>query len=141
MTTFGTPFERFSKMKGTGQSVPARARKHCFCWSTASYRPSLILLDLMMPGMDGWQVLSRIDEQADLHSIPVALMSAHPSVRKAFEKSKASDESRRMLFPSQSTFCGFCRSSNRFAVGPIHRSEFLQESARRDDGRTTCENP
>ena len=65
----------------------------------SEHRPSLILLDLMMPEMDGWQFLARIDGQADLHAIPVALMSAHPSVRRAFERSKASDLSRRWLLP------------------------------------------
>ena len=77
---------------GTGEEA-------LFLLEHSEHRPSLILLDLMMPGMDGWQVLARIDEQDDLHSIPVALMSAHPSVRRALERSKASDESRRLLFP------------------------------------------
>ena len=115
---------------GTGEEA-------LFLLEHSEHRPSLILLDLMMPGMDGWQFLARIDEQADLHSIPVALMSAHPSVRKAFERSKHRTIRGGCSCRSHSTFCGFCRSSNRSAVGPIHRSEFLQESARRDDGRTT----
>src|SRR5712675_834532 len=41
--------------------------------------PQLILLDLMMPVMDGWEFLMGIDEDPAFHSIPVALMSAHPS--------------------------------------------------------------
>jgi CheY-like chemotaxis protein len=61
--------------------------------------PCLILLDLMMPEMDGWQFLARIDGQADLHSIPVALMSAHPSVKRAFDKARPSDRSRHLLLP------------------------------------------
>jgi CheY-like chemotaxis protein len=47
--------------------------------------PSLILLDLMMPQMDGWEFLTRIDEEPELRAIPVAIMSAHPSVRQDFE--------------------------------------------------------
>jgi CheY-like chemotaxis protein len=48
--------------------------------------PALILLDLMMPVMDGWELLVRMDENADLHRVPVALMSAHPTIRRAFDQ-------------------------------------------------------
>ena len=39
-------------------------------------RPDLILLDIMMPQMDGWEVLKllRVDEQTS--SVPVAMLSA-----------------------------------------------------------------
>jgi CheY-like chemotaxis protein len=53
---------------------------------TAEDHPALILLDLMMPEMDGWELLVRMDEDPELHRIPVALMSAHPSIRRAFDK-------------------------------------------------------
>jgi CheY-like chemotaxis protein len=46
--------------------------------------PSLILLDLMMPQMDGWQFLARANQEPRLRSIPVAIMSAHRTVRDAF---------------------------------------------------------
>jgi CheY-like chemotaxis protein len=59
----------------------------------------LILLDLMMPDMDGWQFLARIDDRPELHSIPVALMSAHPSVKKAFDRAGGTDVSRALLLP------------------------------------------
>jgi CheY-like chemotaxis protein len=62
-------------------------------------RPSLILLDLMMPGMDGWQFLARIDDQPDLHTIPVILMSAHPSVKGAFDRARRSEGSTDLLLP------------------------------------------
>src|SRR3954470_23412003 len=60
-------------------------------------RPSLILLDLMMPEMDGWEFLRRIDDEPGLHRIPVALMSAHPSVRRAFVKDAGGTASRLLL--------------------------------------------
>jgi CheY-like chemotaxis protein len=47
--------------------------------------PRLILLDLVMPTMDGWQFLLEVDDDPDLQEIPVALMSAHPSIRNAFD--------------------------------------------------------
>src|SRR3954470_12764252 len=63
-------------------------------------RPCMILLDLMMPVMDGWEFLMRIDQEADLHLIPVAIMSAHPSIRRAFDRGfQAHDGSTRLLLP------------------------------------------
>jgi CheY-like chemotaxis protein len=39
-------------------------------------RPCVILLDLMMPVMDGWTFRERILEDASLASIPVVVMTA-----------------------------------------------------------------
>ncbi|MDI7276174.1 MAG: ATP-binding protein [Anaerolineae bacterium] len=39
-------------------------------------RPDLVLLDLVMPGMDGRAVLSRMREDPELRSIPVAIITA-----------------------------------------------------------------
>jgi len=39
-------------------------------------RPSLVLLDIMMPGMDGFTVCARLKEHADTCDIPVIFMSA-----------------------------------------------------------------
>jgi CheY-like chemotaxis protein len=44
-------------------------------------RPCLILLDLMMPEMDGWETLTRLAADPALKPIPVAIMSANPSGR------------------------------------------------------------
>jgi CheY-like chemotaxis protein len=38
-----------------------------------SHRPDVIVLDLMMPGMDGWEVLTRLKMgQSEAASVPVA---------------------------------------------------------------------
>jgi len=42
--------------------------------------PDLILLDLMMPEMNGWQFLEHVRADAALASIPVVIMTAHPAV-------------------------------------------------------------
>jgi len=38
-------------------------------------KPSLILLDLILPGIDGFEVLSRAKEDPDISSIPVIILS------------------------------------------------------------------
>jgi DNA-binding response OmpR family regulator len=39
-------------------------------------RPNLILLDLMMPDMDGWEVYQRIKADEELRQIPVIVVTA-----------------------------------------------------------------
>jgi CheY-like chemotaxis protein len=52
-------------------------------------RPNLILLDLMMPVMDGWEF--RAEQAADpaLAGVPVVLLSAQTNVREAADKMSA----------------------------------------------------
>ena len=38
-------------------------------------RPTLIMLDFLLPRMSGWEVFQQIQAQADLQSIPLVLMS------------------------------------------------------------------
>jgi CheY-like chemotaxis protein len=45
----------------------------------AGPRPSLILLDLMMPEMNGWQFLEHARQDASLASLPIVIMTAHRS--------------------------------------------------------------
>jgi two-component system, cell cycle response regulator DivK len=42
--------------------------------------PDLILLDLSLPEMDGWEVLRHLKERAHLKSIPVIALTAHALV-------------------------------------------------------------
>ena len=39
-------------------------------------RPRLVLLDLMMPVVDGWEVLDRMRADPDLAGVPVCVVSA-----------------------------------------------------------------
>ncbi len=40
-------------------------------------RPGLILLDLMMPVMNGWEFIAEINKDQDLKKIPVLVVSAY----------------------------------------------------------------
>lgn len=46
-------------------------------------KPALILLDLMMPGMSGFQVLTKLHSDPELASIPVIVISAYAGERDA----------------------------------------------------------
>lgn len=43
--------------------------------------PELIVLDLAMPGMDGFEVLRRLEEDPATHAIPVVVLSSHAPQR------------------------------------------------------------
>jgi CheY-like chemotaxis protein len=43
--------------------------------------PALILLDLMMPVMDGWELLARLKKDARLSAVPVAIVSGANDAR------------------------------------------------------------
>lgn len=42
-----------------------------------SYRPDLVLLDLALPGPDGWQILAEIRRSATTADLPVIIVTAH----------------------------------------------------------------
>ena len=48
-------------------------------------RPGLILLDLMMPQMNGWQFLEVARADASLASIPIVIMTAHKATNLPFD--------------------------------------------------------
>jgi CheY-like chemotaxis protein len=40
-------------------------------------RPDLVLMDLSLPRMDGWEVTSRINNDEEISNIPVVALTAH----------------------------------------------------------------
>ena len=44
-------------------------------------RPDAVLLDIRMPGIDGWEVLRRLRADPDLEALPVVIFTAHLSAR------------------------------------------------------------
>lgn len=43
------------------------------------HRPSLVLLDLMMPGLTGWQMLDAMQESPALRDVPVVVLTGFDS--------------------------------------------------------------
>lgn len=39
--------------------------------------PCIVLLDLMMPVMDGWEVVAHMDTEPALAQVPICIVSAH----------------------------------------------------------------
>src|SRR5262245_40571615 len=60
-------------------------------------RPSLILLDMMMPEMDGWLFRREQQRLPELAGIPVVIVSAHGNVRDAALALGAADYLRKPL--------------------------------------------
>jgi len=50
------------------------------------YRPSAIVLDIRMPGMDGWEVLEKLKEDVRTRHIPVHVMSVEEEPDHAIQK-------------------------------------------------------
>jgi DNA-binding response OmpR family regulator len=46
-----------------------------------SERPDVILLDVMMPGLDGWEVLQRLLEDEQTKEIPIVFLTARAELR------------------------------------------------------------
>jgi DNA-binding response OmpR family regulator len=43
---------------------------------TAAGQPDLIILDIMLPGLDGWEVLRRLRQDAEFQDTPVVVLTA-----------------------------------------------------------------
>jgi DNA-binding response OmpR family regulator len=46
-----------------------------------SIRPDLILLDIMMPGIDGWETLTRLKRDPECSDVPVIIFTAREHAR------------------------------------------------------------
>ena len=63
----------------------------------ASFRPDLILLDIVMPGMDGFEVCRRIKATPETRLTPVVLITGLTSYRRPHQR----HQRRRRRFPEQ----------------------------------------
>jgi CheY-like chemotaxis protein len=55
-------------------------------------KPDLILCDIMLPKMDGWEVLKALRRDAATAAIPVIFMTAYASIQYSGERRRAQEE-------------------------------------------------
>ena len=56
------------------------------------HSPDLVLLDIMMDGMDGWEVLQAIKSDAQLRDIPVVMLTARHNLEDEEETAAHADQ-------------------------------------------------
>ena len=57
----------------------------------ASFIPDLILMDLLLAGSDGTELTRKLKSNSATASIPIVILSAHPSARVQAQKAGADD--------------------------------------------------
>ena len=76
-------YERYIQEQGyqvIGHYDPSSAKERA-----KQVKPFAIILDIMMPGIDGWQVLSELKSNEDTSGIPVIICSIVEDEEKGFE--------------------------------------------------------
>ena len=65
--------------------VVARTGRECLR-KIREKKPDLVLLDIMMPGLDGWGVLGEIQQDPSLKSVPVTMFTVKPLTTEILRK-------------------------------------------------------
>ena len=52
-----------------------------------AFKPDLVLLDVMLPGVDGWSLQKRLAEEPSTHALPVIVITALEPAKTLFAKS------------------------------------------------------
>jgi len=68
----------FDLLRRAGYSVTVAENGRDALQKLRSFTPDLILLDLDMPHLDGWQFLEQADRQGHLEGVPVVILSGLP---------------------------------------------------------------
>ncbi len=55
-------------------------------------RPDLVLCDIMLPKMDGWEVLKSLRADPNLVAVPVIFMTAYTTIQYSGERRRAQEE-------------------------------------------------
>jgi CheY-like chemotaxis protein len=64
------------RMTDGDEVIGATNAKECFEILNHEKKPDLILLDIMMPEVDGWNLFARLKEKPELREIPIVFLTA-----------------------------------------------------------------
>ena len=81
-------FEVLKEIDNDVQYTYAMEGPEAFQMLESGYKPSIVFLDINMPGMNGWQCLSKLKSSEHFKSIPVVMYSTSSyqhEIDKAFE--------------------------------------------------------
>ena len=80
------------KIDNNFEIISANSGKECFRLLNEGIVPDLILLDIMMPEMNGWDVFARLKEKTIWRDIPIVFLTAKTdSYSKGFGKIPSED--------------------------------------------------
>jgi len=65
-----------SMLRLSGYRVRTASEGEAVLPAALAFKPQLVLMDLMLPGIDGWELTRRIKGHADLGQPPVIVLSA-----------------------------------------------------------------
>ena len=69
-------------LQGKGYDVQTVAKGNLVYAKVASFKPDLLLLDVLMSGSDGREICNRLKHNKKTKDLFVVMMSAHPSAEK-----------------------------------------------------------
>lgn len=78
-------------LRKQGYEVETASHKEEAFEQIASFRPALILLDVLLSGSDGRNICREIKSNDETSNIPVIMVSAHPSAAEKIKEYGAND--------------------------------------------------
>ena len=74
-----------------GHTVQTVADGNLAAAHAKTFLPNIILLDLLLSGKDGTQIIAMLKTQKETKDIPVIMLSAHPTAAQTAKESGATD--------------------------------------------------
>ena len=78
-------------MKKQGYEVATASRREEALEKLQSFRPTVVLLDVLLSGSDGREICREIKSMKDFKDVPVIMVSAHPGAGDNFNSYGADD--------------------------------------------------
>jgi len=75
-------------LKGKYEVTTAKSGKEALALLSKGYMPNAILLDVLMPEMDGWETYNKIKGISLLRSVPIAFLTSLDGVREKLYASR-----------------------------------------------------